>query len=86
VIRFLKFAAIAAVLLVILAVVGTFGASEYYTSQLGSGCANCHEMAAYVGAVHVILQHSPPSSGTFGSISPTAGQKRSGCAMSTSFG
>ena len=23
-----------------------------YTSQLGSGCANCHEMADYVAAVH----------------------------------
>jgi Cytochrome c3 len=50
--RFLKFVSIAAVSIALLAVVGSFGASQYYTSQLGSGCANCHEMADYVGAVH----------------------------------
>ena len=26
--------------------------SYYYTSQRGQGCASCHEMAAYVSAVH----------------------------------
>ncbi len=31
-----------------LVVVGIYGASYYYTSQHGQGCASCHEMAAYV--------------------------------------
>jgi len=35
-----------------LALGGVFGASWYYTSQHGAGCASCHEMTAYVGAVH----------------------------------
>ena len=49
--RFVKFAAIALALAVALTVGGVFGASYYYTSQHGRGCANCHEMADYVGAV-----------------------------------
>ncbi len=31
---------------------GVWGASAYYTSQRGAGCANCHEMAEYVGDAH----------------------------------
>jgi hypothetical protein len=29
-----------------------YGASYYYSSQHGQGCASCHEMAAYTSAVH----------------------------------
>ena len=50
--RFFKFAGIAVGLAVVLAVGGTYGASYYYTSQYGQGCASCHEMAAYVKVVH----------------------------------
>ena len=50
--RFLKIAAIAVASLALLAVGGIYGASWYYTSQHGQGCASCHEMAAYVSAVH----------------------------------
>ena len=31
---------------------GVWGASLYYTSNLGSGCANCHEMAEFVNGAH----------------------------------
>ncbi len=50
--RSLKFGAITIVSLCLLMVAGTFGASHYYTSQHGSGCASCHEMAILVHAVH----------------------------------
>ena len=50
--QFLKVAALAVGLLALLAVGGSYGASWYYTTQYGQGCANCHEMAALVGAVH----------------------------------
>ena len=50
--RILKIAAMAAALAVLLGVGATFGASYYYTSQYGQGCASCHEMANYVSAVH----------------------------------
>ncbi|HTW49742.1 MAG TPA: multiheme c-type cytochrome [Acidobacteriaceae bacterium] len=36
----------------LLAVGGVWGASLYYTSNLGSGCANCHEMAEFVNGAH----------------------------------
>ncbi len=49
---YLKFAAIAVAAIILLAVGATYGASYYYTSQLGQGCANCHEMAGFVSAVH----------------------------------
>ena len=49
---FLKLAAITICSVVILAVAGTYGASYYYTSQHGAGCASCHEMANYVSAVY----------------------------------
>jgi hypothetical protein len=50
--RYLKFAAMAIGLVVLLAIGGTFGASYYYTSQFGQGCASCHEMAGYVSVAH----------------------------------
>ena len=50
--RFLKVAAIAVVSLSVLGFAGTFGASRYYSSQHGQGCASCHEMAEYVSVVH----------------------------------
>jgi hypothetical protein len=50
--RLLRIAAIALVSVVLLAVAGTYGASYYYTSQHGQGCASCHEMASYVSVVH----------------------------------
>jgi hypothetical protein len=31
---------------------GVEGASYYYTSQRGQGCASCHEMSSYVSGVH----------------------------------
>jgi len=49
---FLKFAAIVVGAVALVAVGGIYGASYYYTSQYGQGCASCHEMAAYVSVVH----------------------------------
>ena len=31
---------------------GVWGATAYYTSERGQGCASCHEMAEFVGGVH----------------------------------
>ena len=50
--RSLKLAAIAAGVLVVLGVAGVFGASAYYSSERGQGCASCHEMSSYVSHVH----------------------------------
>jgi hypothetical protein len=50
--RMLKLAAMAIVLVALLVLAGSYGASYYYTTQLGQGCANCHEMGANVSAVH----------------------------------
>jgi hypothetical protein len=50
--RFLKPAIYALVFGTLLVTSGVFGASYYYTSQHGAGCGSCHEMSAYVGAVH----------------------------------
>jgi len=50
--RYFKSAALVIVFMIVIAVVGTYGASYYYTSQMGQGCASCHEMATLVGAVH----------------------------------
>lgn len=36
----------------VLGVAGTYGASAYYTSQQGAGCASCHEMAIAVTGIH----------------------------------
>jgi len=49
---FLKFVGIAVGTLTLLAVGGTYGASYYYTSQHGQGCASCHEMSTYVSVEH----------------------------------
>lgn len=50
--RFLRFAAFTAGALVLLAVGGIYGATAYYTSERGQGCASCHEMAGYVSGAH----------------------------------
>ena len=50
--RWLKVAALGIGLMILLVVGGTFGASYYYSSEHGQGCASCHEMAAYVSEVH----------------------------------
>jgi hypothetical protein len=50
--RYFKLAAYALALAALLAIAGTYGASYYYTSQYGKGCASCHEMSGYVSAVH----------------------------------
>jgi len=51
--RLLRTAAIAAALLALIATAGVFGASYYYTSQHGQGCASCHEMAIAVNGMQV---------------------------------
>ena len=48
----LKIAGLGVGLIILLAVSGTYGASYYYSSEHGQGCASCHEMAAYVSEVH----------------------------------
>jgi len=50
--RWLKFAAAGLAATALLMVGGTYGASYYYTSQHGAGCASCHEMAAFMNAEH----------------------------------
>jgi hypothetical protein len=50
--KFLKIAATAILLVALLAVGGSYGATYYYTTQHGQGCASCHEMAAVVSGVH----------------------------------
>jgi hypothetical protein len=50
--RYLKIAATVMALTAALAIGCTFGASYYYTTRYGQGCANCHEMAVEVNEVH----------------------------------
>jgi hypothetical protein len=50
--RFLKFAALVLGSVVVLAMGAIYGASAYYTSERGQGCASCHEMAETVSGVH----------------------------------
>jgi hypothetical protein len=50
--RVIKLATITAGLLVVLGFAGVFGASAYYSSERGQGCASCHEMSSYVSYVH----------------------------------
>jgi hypothetical protein len=50
--RALKLTAIAAGSLALVGFAGVFGASAYYTSERGQGCASCHEMYSYVTFVH----------------------------------
>ncbi|HXS76917.1 MAG TPA: multiheme c-type cytochrome [Terracidiphilus sp.] len=50
--RSIKVAGLAVACVAALSVAITYGASYYYTSQHGQGCASCHEMAAFTSAVH----------------------------------
>jgi hypothetical protein len=50
--RYLKLTGLVLSSIAALSVVLVYGASYYYTSQHGQGCASCHEMAAYTSAVH----------------------------------
>lgn len=50
--RMLKVAGLFAGCVAALSVALVYGASNYYTSQHGQGCASCHEMAAFTSAVH----------------------------------
>ena len=50
--RTLKLAGFAVAFVAALSVAFVYGASYYYTSQHGQGCASCHEMAAFTSAVH----------------------------------
>ena len=50
--RILKFAGLVVACMAALSVALVYGASYYYTSQHGQGCASCHEMAAFTSAVH----------------------------------
>lgn len=49
---YLKLASIVVCSMALLTIAGAYGASYYYTTQRGQGCASCHEMAEYVTAVH----------------------------------
>jgi len=50
--RLLKVVALTAAAALLLAVSAVCGASWYYTSQHGQGCASCHEMTTSVGVMH----------------------------------
>lgn len=50
--QFLRIAVVTGAGAAVLGAASTFGVSYYYTSQLGQGCASCHEMATYVSEVH----------------------------------
>lgn len=50
--RFVKVAGLVVAFGAALSIAFVYGASYYYTSQHGQGCASCHEMAAYTNAVH----------------------------------
>ncbi len=50
--RFLNIAALIVACLAILVSASIFGASWYYTSPSGNGCAKCHEMVPFVSAMH----------------------------------
>lgn len=50
--RYLALAAAGICVIVILLVAVMWGASRYYTSQRGAGCASCHEMADHVSVIH----------------------------------
>jgi len=50
--RLLKVVTLAAVAALLLTVCTIYGASWYYTSQHGQGCASCHEMTTTVGVMH----------------------------------
>lgn len=50
--RLLKVAGLAVASVIALSFAFVYGATYYYTSQHGQGCASCHEMAAFTSAVH----------------------------------
>jgi hypothetical protein len=50
--RLLRLAGLFVACVAAVSVAVMYGASYYYTSQHGQGCASCHEMAAYTSAVH----------------------------------
>jgi len=50
--RFLKLAGLVFGSVAAVSIALVYGASYYYTSQHGQGCASCHEMAAFTSAVH----------------------------------
>jgi len=50
--RWVRIALMVCVVVAVLAVAGVFGASAYYSSERGQGCASCHEMGTVVTAVH----------------------------------
>jgi len=50
--RFIRVAAMVVGTAALAGAGGVFGASWYYTSEHGQGCASCHEMAEHVSAVH----------------------------------
>jgi hypothetical protein len=50
--RIFSVVAIAVGSLVLLTFGGIYGASVYYSSERGQGCASCHEMSSYVRTVH----------------------------------
>jgi|CZKL01.1.fsa_nt_gi hypothetical protein len=56
--RFIFIAAITACSLALLTIGGASSATAYYAANHGSHCANCHEMANYVSAVHSSPHHN----------------------------
>jgi hypothetical protein len=50
--RILKLAGVAVAVVAALSISTMYGASYYYTSQHGQGCASCHEMTALTSGVH----------------------------------
>jgi hypothetical protein len=50
--RWIRLAMTVCVVVALVAVVAVFGASAYYSSERGQGCASCHEMAVVVESVH----------------------------------
>ncbi len=60
---FLKIVAIAMSSLLILVAASLFGASWYYSSPNGDGCARCHEMASTVSAMQASPHRNVPCKG-----------------------
>jgi hypothetical protein len=50
--RVFRIAGLAVAMIAALSIALVYGASYYYTSQHGQGCASCHEMTAYTSAMH----------------------------------
>ncbi|MGB7546137.1 MAG: multiheme c-type cytochrome [Terracidiphilus sp.] len=58
--RFLKIVAIVMLSLAVIVTASIFGASWYYTSPRGDGCARCHEMASTVNAMQASPHRNAP--------------------------